>query len=71
MRNGNLLFTYKKEVFNKAYGKYAVDYLKKHNSYRGETPKTITFEMPESYSRKKGLEVLMYLLDKTCGVQAR
>lgn len=62
MKAGYLLFTYKKEVFTNAYGKYAVDHLKKHNSYRGETPKTITFEMPESYSREKGLDILMYLL---------
>lgn len=63
MKPGMLLFTFNKDVFYNEYGPHAIDLIKKDSSYRGETPKTITFELGENATRKEALSFLLHNLE--------
>lgn len=63
MKPGMLLFTFNKDVFYNEYGPHAIDLIKKDSSYRGETPKTITFELGETMTRQRAQRFLMSNLE--------
>lgn len=52
MQEGKLLFTFKK-VLLEDLGVYAIQVAKTFSHYKGETPKTITFEADETTERDK------------------
>jgi hypothetical protein len=64
VKTGTLLFTFHKDMFYDEYGPHAIDLIKKHWSYKGETPKTITFELSEDNTRQSAKRFLFGVLNR-------
>lgn len=60
MEAGKILVTFKKEVFERECGSRGIPFAKQIGTYRGETPKTITFIATETTPKKEILNLLLY-----------